>query len=508
MRRNPLTYLNVVLLALAFLIMVWIKPGSINYFSPVYIIGFGVLAVIWFTVTLVFKKYNPKRPPSGSISLHIIIINLLIFGIIAIAMYGAGSIDYSRLIVFGTIGFTTLFEIIFNKTHRLIIHNGNGNGNGTATVKKKKPLLPEAAKKQAVHDIKIRDISLSASQLKKDIVEECGEKAYQFIDENIDLLDSRNLVISTTTRFNLLYQPDNYLTGIINLKRVNDIRYLNKFFETINGKLPVGGKYIGCAETKNQRKRRILKKYPPVFKWIYYFFDYIIKRIFPKFNMTKKLYFLLTRGENRVLTQAEILGRLYSCGYEVEKEGFANGNYFWMVTKVKEPLYDMNPTYGALIRLPRIGKDGKIIRVYKMRTMHPYAEYLQEYVYNKSSLKAGGKFNNDFRISSAGRIMRALWIDELPMLINWLRGDLKFVGVRPLSEHYFNLYSKEHQERRKQYKPGLVPPYYADLPKSLDEIEASEKKYLDAYDKKHFRTNWRYFWRVFYNIVFKKARSR
>ena len=185
-----------------------------------------------------------------------------------------------------------------------------------------------------------------------------------------------------------------------------------------------------------------------------------------------------------------------------------NGQYFFSVSKTTKPFYPKNPTYGFLVRLPRVGLGGKIIRVYKVRTMHPYAEYLQDYIYKKHNLQEGGKFSNDFRISRIGKIMRALWIDELPMLINWMRGDLKLVGVRPISEHYFSLYSKEHQEKRIQYKPGLIPPYYADLPKTLSQIEASEKKYFDAYEQHPFRTNWRYFWRAIFNILFRKARSR
>ena len=73
--------------------------------------------------------------------------------------------------------------------------------------------------------------------------------------------------------------------------------------------------------------------------------------------------------------------------------------------------------------------------------MHPYAEYLQKFVYEKFSLQEGGKFNNDFRVASWGKVFRKLWIDELPMIINFFKGDLKLVGVRPLSNHYLNLYS-------------------------------------------------------------------
>jgi len=76
--------------------------------------------------------------------------------------------------------------------------------------------------------------------------------------------------------------------------------------------------------------------------------------------------------------------------------------------------------------------------------------------------------------------MRRLWLDELPMLYNWLKGDLGLVGVRPLSYQYLSLYDRELRELRelrKKVRPGLVPPYYADLPDTFnmdpDRIEAA-----------------------------------
>jgi len=81
------------------------------------------------------------------------------------------------------------------------------------------------------------------------------------------------------------------------------------------------------------------------------------------------------------------------------------------------------------------------------------------------------------------------------------------VGVRPLSKHYFNLYTDELKNKRVQFKPGLVPPFYADMPKTLNEIMSSEEKYLDAYAKNPIKTDIGYFFRAFYNILFKRARS-
>jgi lipopolysaccharide/colanic/teichoic acid biosynthesis glycosyltransferase len=140
--------------------------------------------------------------------------------------------------------------------------------------------------------------------------------------------------------------------------------------------------------------------------------------------------------------------------------------------------------------------------------MHPFAEYLQEYIYQRAGLQEGGKFNDDFRISTMGKILRTFWLDEVPMLVNVLRGEMKLFGIRPLSRQYFELYSEELQQKRIRYKPGLIPPYYVDNPKTLDEIMASEMKYFNAYDKHPLITDFRYFWKALYNIVFKKARSR
>jgi lipopolysaccharide/colanic/teichoic acid biosynthesis glycosyltransferase len=177
------------------------------------------------------------------------------------------------------------------------------------------------------------------------------------------------------------------------------------------------------------------------------------------------------------------------------------------VRKIREPFYPERPTYGPFIRLNRYGKKGKMIGVYKMRTMHAYSEYLQEYVYKKNELQEGGKFADDFRVTASGKFMRKFWLDELPMILNLLNGDMKLVGVRPLSKHYFNLYTEELREKRIKYRPGLVPPFYVDMPKTLEEIMDSESRYLDAYRKNPIGTDIKYFFLAFWNIIFKRARS-
>jgi hypothetical protein len=53
----------------------------------------------------------------------------------------------------------------------------------------------------------------------------------------------------------------------------------------------------------------------------------------------------------------------------------------------------------------------------------------------------------------------------------------------------------------------LVPPYYADLPGDFSEVQESEKRYLLAYEEAPIRTDLKYLWKAFLNIVFKRARS-
>ena len=300
---------------------------------------------------------------------------------------------------------------------------------------------------------------------------------------------------------------DKKLKLITREERINDIRFLNKYFEEINKNLKNGGIFKGNVETYSVRRDRILKKFPAPFNRIYLFFDTLLVRISPKLRITKHLYFNITKGKGRVLSKAETYGRLYSCGFEIVDEEYKNNKIYFSVKKIKEPLFPKNPSYGFLIKLKRVGKDGRPIKVYKLRTMRPYSEYLQEYVFQKNDLQDGGKIKNDFRISPHGKIMRKFWIDELPMIYNLLKGEMKLVGVRPLSEHYFSLYTNELQEMRVKTKPGLIPPFYVDMPGTLEEIIASELKYLKSYQKRPYYTDFTYFFKSIFNILIKRKRS-
>jgi hypothetical protein len=318
--------------------------------------------------------------------------------------------------------------------------------------------------------------------------------------------DESSVILKVNNR-QYIYELKGEVKNIMNLYKINDIRMVNKFFEAVNHRLPYNGIFIGCVETKGERKKRILNKFPKVIGYPYYTLDFIVKRILPKTKLTRKLYFSLTKGRNRVMTMVEALGRLKSCGFVILETIELNNLLYFVAKKMKEPSFDPEPTYSLLARIKRFGKNGKLFNVYKFRTMHPYAEYLQEYMFRNNNLKEGGKIKNDIRITSWGRIMRKFWIDELPMIMNVVKGDMRIIGVRPLSRQYFNLYREDLKTKRMKYKPGLIPPFYADMPKTLEEIMDSEERYLDAFEKSPIKTDWIYFRKAMYNIFVKKARS-
>lgn len=334
-----------------------------------------------------------------------------------------------------------------------------------------------------------------------------GSKLLSFVAPLLENRDGITEVVKVSDHFRVEKYANKSLDGFLNLHRVNDIQGINRFFRLANQKLKSGGGFVGCVETLEQRRERLFRKFPAVINVGYYASDFIFKRVFPKFKFTKKIYFFLTGGRNRALSKSEILGRLVYCGFQIEETEEIDGKLYFKVRKVSEPLVEAEPSTGLLLRIKRIGFHNQLITVYKFRTMHPYAQYIQAYVFEQNALQNGGKFADDFRITKWGRWMRRFWIDEIPMIYNILRGDLKLVGVRPLSEHYLSLYSNEHKVLRVKGKPGLIPPFYADMPNTLDEIMESESRYMKAYFQDPISTDINVCLKAVSNILLKKARS-
>lgn len=97
----------------------------------------------------------------------------------------------------------------------------------------------------------------------------------------------------------------------------------------------------------------------------------------------------------------------------------------------------------VLFRQERPGKNGKIFMLYKFRTMSTR-------LYDKN----GHELSDFERMTKIGRFLRKTSVDELPQLFNILKGDMSFIGPRPLLTEYLKLYSPE-QMRRHEVLPGI-----------------------------------------------------
>lgn len=106
-------------------------------------------------------------------------------------------------------------------------------------------------------------------------------------------------------------------------------------------------------------------------------------------------------------------------------------------------LHFANKGAGAFFFQERPGKNGKIFKVIKFKTMTDERD------------GEGNLLPDEERLTKVGRFVRSTSIDELPQLINVLKGDMALIGPRPLLVQYLPLYSKE-QARRHEVRPGIT----------------------------------------------------
>jgi lipopolysaccharide/colanic/teichoic acid biosynthesis glycosyltransferase len=469
-----------------------------------------LLVAVWFLAGLITEKYHIATSKNVyDLLWQWAKAGLIMLASLSAAIYGLRLFHYSRFQSLGTVGLLMVLEgllvaFVFSGRRQAARQKDIESAREVHQILDQAPMDLnvdfEAVRRRLLSPVRQK----LASELKT-----TDPAVYEFIGDHVDIDD----ILCLETEIGTCCAPmarsidASPLRLMINFNKLNDIRRLNRYFLDIHQTLMPGGCFVGYAHTIRTHHQWVYQKFPRLLAHLVYAADFFIHRVLPKLPRINALYFMITRGRNRVLSRAELLGRLSFCGFDIVAEDEFNRRYWVIAKKVKKPSFQTNPTYGPLVTLNRTGHRGEPIKVFKLRTMHPYSEYLQKFVFDRHGLQQGGKLKDDFRLTSWGKVFRKLWIDELPMLYNWLKGDLKIVGVRPLSSHYLSLYDEDLRRMRQKTKPGLLPPFYMDLPATFEEICASEKRYLEAYFKNPVATDLRYFFGSLFNIFIKRARS-
>jgi len=348
----------------------------------------------------------------------------------------------------------------------------------------------------------------SLNALEQRIADESDCDVLQYISEFLDLKLYYKSIVLTTSALSYTDGVDfNNFWAIINLRKVNNIQYPNKLFQAVNTLLPDAGIYIGRLETYTERKNTILRHMGPYLGQAFWMADFVLHRVIPRIPYLEDLYFYLTNGKFHAISQAEVLGRLVYCGFDIIDFKRINGLSYFVAMKTHKPVENVIPSYYPIIKLYRIGRFGKMIRVYKLRTMHPYSEYLQDYVIHLYGYNDKGKPAMDFRLTRWGKLFRKLWIDELPQLLNVLKFEMKLVGLRPLSLVRYSEFPEDLKRERIKYKPGCFPPYVAlNMPNNKENILA-ERIYIEDLKKHPYTTDIRYLFKSIFNILTNRITS-
>ena len=252
------------ILIFSFYFIVWLRfdtifAGLLIYKTSVYFYGIFIFLSLFSNKNMIWSKCEYSE-----VIYPIALSNLIILAIFV----GFGRFIYPftefRFLSIYAVFVVSVIEILGGalivtvrqtKAYRFYTENDK-DPNNPVTVSPEQPLVKNEISSYSNID------SLDLSKLYKIVVDETNLRTYEFISRYFTTILSDTLIISSTNGFNVINQPKNAYKVIINLKRINDIQFINKFFEAVNSKLDNGNVYIDWVETYIQRKQRILAKYP------------------------------------------------------------------------------------------------------------------------------------------------------------------------------------------------------------------------------------------------------
>lgn len=153
---------------------------------------------------------------------------------------------------------------------------------------------------------------------------------------------------------------------------------------------------------------------------------------------------------------------------------------FWLLLDIV--IYIDDPHGSPMFTQMRVGKNGKLFKLYKFRTMVVNAEDILHELKDKNEMDGPVfKIKDDPRITKIGKFLRKTSLDELPQLLNVIKGDMSLVGPRPALPNEVAEYTEE-QKIRLSVTPGVTC-YWQVQPKrntlTFDQWVALDKKYIE-----------------------------
>ena len=216
--------------------------------------------------------------------------------------------------------------------------------------------------------------------------------------------------------------------------------------------------------------------------------------------------YLIICTEEINLHKIELAGIMMYHGFETQSEYFSKDKKYIIAQKKFEKSKIEKPALSFLIKLDRVGKDGKNIKIHKFRSMYKYSEFLHQGMLDSSGLSSIGKVKSDPRITPLGKFMRKYWIDELPQIFDLMTFKIKLVGIRAMSYTFFDKYPERYKQKYYKVKPGLIGPIFDEDTAGFNDIVNIEEKYLDDYLSNPLKTDFRLFFNTLC-MIFKGSRS-
>lgn len=201
----------------------------------------------------------------------------------------------------------------------------------------------------------------------------------------------------------------------------------------------------------------------------------------------KRMYWILRRGQDIFFSALALL------------------LLFPLMAVLALVIYVDDPHGSPVFSQLRCGRDGKLFKMYKFRSMYVDAEErLSEILKDNEMDGPAFKMKDDPRITRVGRVIRKISLDELPQLWNVLKGDMSIVGPRPALPREVELYTEE-QKQRMYVTPGLtcywqIQPRRNDI--SFEDWMALDLQYIQ---ERSFLVDWKIIFRTIVVVIRKEG---